>query len=233
MKKCKHCSNLVSGRQTYCSDRCRQRARKGSKALRYRRGQNRQISLSHPIEPVKEFQPTFDILDFARAKPKAVTERAYKHLELERVNASTWKVVDPKIKTDVPAKIGFWAGHRTTKALAWVIDLGYGQWIARRGDEVCNPTNLAQAKRQALAMAVGGIGDYQVSDPIEEFQQVSAIMEDRYPEEFPAVIEDRPPEIGGGLKGDDVQLDYHEDGYPKLPACLDRRRKPEPLAEAA
>ena len=210
MKKCKHCSNLVSGRQTYCSDRCRQRARKGSKALRYRRGQNRQISLSHPIEPVKEFQPTFDILDFARAKPKAVTERAYKHLELERVNASTWKVVDPKIKTDVPAKIGL-----------------------RRGDEVCNPTNLAQAKRQALAMAVGGIGDYQVSDPIEEFQQVSAIMEDRYPEEFPAVIEDRPPEIGGGLKGDDVQLDYHEDGYPKLPACLDRRRKPEPLAEAA
>lgn len=35
------------------------------------------------------------------------------------------------------------------------------------------------------------------------------------------------------LQGDDVQLDYYEDRYPKLPACLDRRRKPEPLAEAA
>ena len=35
------------------------------------------------------------------------------------------------------------------------------------------------------------------------------------------------------LQGDDVQLDYYEDGYPKLPACLDRRREPEPLAEAA
>ena len=37
----------------------------------------------------------------------------------------------------------------------------------------------------------------------------------------------------GALQGDDVQLEYYEDGYPKLPACLDRRRKPEPLAEAA
>jgi hypothetical protein len=36
----------------------------------------------------------------------------------------------------------------------------------------------------------------------------------------------------GALQGDDYPLDY-EDGYPKLPACLDRRRKPEPLAEAA
>ncbi len=26
------------------------------------------------------------------------------------------------------------------------------------------------------------------------------------------------------LQGDDYQLDYYEDGYPKLPACLDRRK---------
>jgi hypothetical protein len=37
----------------------------------------------------------------------------------------------------------------------------------------------------------------------------------------------------GALQGDDVQLAYYEDGYPKLPACLDRRLKPELLAEAA
>ena len=24
----------------------------------------------------------------------------------------------------------------------------------------------------------------------------------------------------GALQGDDVQLEYYEDGYPKLPACL-------------
>ena len=35
----------------------------------------------------------------------------------------------------------------------------------------------------------------------------------------------------GALQGDDYQLEYYEDGYPKLPACLDRRRVA--LAEAA
>ena len=37
----------------------------------------------------------------------------------------------------------------------------------------------------------------------------------------------------GALQGDDYQLEYYLDGYPKLPACLDRRLKSEPLAEAA
>ena len=32
--------------------------------------------------------------------------------------------------------------------------------------------------------------------------------------------------VPGVLEGDDYQLDYYEDGYPKLPACLDRRKPP-------
>src|SRR5262245_55974643 len=28
----------------------------------------------------------------------------------------------------------------------------------------------------------------------------------------------------GALQGDDYPLEYYEDGYPKLPACLDRRK---------
>ena len=189
------CANTVTGRQTYCSDRCRQRGRKGSRALRYRRGQNPQISPFQPIEPIKEFQPSSssrkwsrpvidlvgtdlisEVLATETAKPKAVPATASKHLELEQVNSCTWKVVSPNIKTDVPAKLGHWAGYRTTKALAWVIDLGHGQWIARCGNEVCNPTNLATAKRQALAMSVGGLGDYQVSDPIREYQELAATL---------------------------------------------------------
>jgi hypothetical protein len=119
------------------------------------------------------------------AKPKSVPAKAYKHLELEKVNAITWKVVDPKApKTDVPASFGKWGGYRTSKALAWIMDVGYGQWVARCGNEICNPTNLAEAKRQALAMAVGGIGDYQVSNPIKELHDLTAIVEDRYAKEF-------------------------------------------------
>ena len=37
----------------------------------------------------------------------------------------------------------------------------------------------------------------------------------------------------GALQGDDYPLDYYPDGYPKLLACLDRRREPELLAKAA
>jgi len=36
----------------------------------------------------------------------------------------------------------------------------------------------------------------------------------------------------GALQGDDYGLEYYEDGYPKLPACLDRRPKL-PISEAA
>jgi hypothetical protein len=111
------------------------------------------------------------------AKPDPVPSSTYKHLKLEQVNSATWKVVDPDIKTDVPAKFGFWAGYRTTKALAWVVDIGHGQWMARCDEEVCNPTNLAEAKRQALAMAVGGIGDYQVLDQVAEYQKLSERVE--------------------------------------------------------
>jgi hypothetical protein len=243
MPNCKlaGCPNPVTGRQTYCTDRCRQRARKGSQAPIQRRGQNRQISLSHPIAPLAEFQPTLpisEIVALERSRPKTVPASAYQHLVLVKVNPIIWKVVDPNIKTDVPAKLGHWAGYRTTKALAWVFDLG-GQWIARRGNEVCNPTNLAEAKRQALAMAVGGIGDYQVSDPIEEFQQLSASLRRNEPidepTDLPLYVPPAPNYLEGptALQGDDVEREYYEDGSPKLPACLDRRRQPEPLAKAA
>jgi hypothetical protein len=221
MPTCLHCAKPVTGRQKYCADRCRQRARKGSRALRYRGGQNRQISPSYPIDAKKEFQPTFNVIDFPtrlrrpvidlvgtdllsevvatemeRLKP--VPASAYKHLDLEKVNPCTWKVVDPEAKTDVPASRGKWAGYRTSKALAWVMDVGYGRWMARCGNEVCNPTNLAEAKRQALAMAVGGIGDYQVSDPIKELHDLTAVMEDRYAKEFrvtPPLLVDSREEV--------------------------------------
>ena len=163
------------------------------------------------------------------AKPKNIPTSAYKHLGLEQVNPSTWKVINPKGgKTEVPASHGYWAGYRTTKALAWVIDLGYGQWMARCGNEVCNPTNLAAAKRQALAMAMGGVGDYEVTDPIKEYQGLSAIVEDRYARVFTVSEVQTPPQITNGehRAGDDCPLDYHADSYPKLPPCLDRTVNP-------
>ena len=37
----------------------------------------------------------------------------------------------------------------------------------------------------------------------------------------------------GAPQGDDYPLEHYEDGYPKLPVCLDRNAKPLLLAEAA
>jgi hypothetical protein len=202
MTKCAHdnCPNDVTGRRVYCTDRCRQRARKGSRALRYRTGQNRQISPSYRTDPAGQSQPTSAKPDYQRPvidlvgtplrsvviameteQLKPVPTSAYSHLKLEQVNAITWKVIDPDAEqlTTTPGKLGHWSGYRTTKALAWVIDIGHGKWLARCRNEACNVTNLAEAKRQALAMAAGGIGDYIVTDPVMELQQISALIEDR------------------------------------------------------
>jgi len=195
------------------------------------------LDFRRPVHDLVGTDLLSDVVATESERLKPVPASAYKHLKLELVSTGTWKVINPGIKTDVPAKLGYWAGYRTTKALAWVIDLGYGQWIARCGNEVCNPTNLAEAKRQALAMAVGGIGDYQVSDPIKEYQKLSAIIEDRYAPEFRVEHGATADEVGlrnptQSLQGDDYQLTYDSNGYPELPAFLDRRPKPT-LAEAA
>ena len=39
---------------------------------------------------------------------------------------------------------------------------------------------------------------------------------------WPTSNEHRGP-TPGALQGDDYPFEYYEDGYPKLPACLDRR----------
>ena len=40
------------------------------------------------------------------------------------------------------------------------------------------------------------------------------------------------PNMPGALQGDDYPLEYDENGFPELPACLDRRPKP-PISKAA
>ena len=54
-------------------------------------------------------------------------------------------------------------------------------------------------------------------------------MRRKYGEATAAAIEGFRKRCAGFM----TPLEYYEGGYPKLPACLDRRRKPELLAEAA
>jgi hypothetical protein len=94
-------------------------------------------------------------------------------LTFERVNEFTFKVTDGTL-TEVPASHGQWAGYRTTKAIAWVFRIGPNAWLARCNDHACGPSSFNEAKAYALAMASGAIGDYFVSDPVRELNELQA-----------------------------------------------------------
>jgi hypothetical protein len=172
--QCKFCgeplSNKARGRpRRYCSDACRQAHRKigstGENGLRYRPGRVKPNSASEESEIASEFKP-----ENLSPKPSC--------LYCERINDSTFKITNGEL-TNVAASHGKWGGYRTTKALAWLIKLGSHAWLARCGDQICNPSSFNQAKSQALAMARGGDGDYFVENPIRELNELQACLLDR------------------------------------------------------
>jgi hypothetical protein len=98
-------------------------------------------------------------------------------LVFERVNEVTWKLTNGEM-TNVPASHGYWAGYRTTKAVAWVIEVAAGKWLARCGDRAAGPSSLKLAKDDALAMAKGAHGDYLIQRPIEHLNGLTARLLD-------------------------------------------------------
>ena len=52
--------------------------------------------------------------------------------KFEKVNEATWKLTNGEV-TNVPASHGQWGGYRTTRAIAWVINLAPNAWLARCG----------------------------------------------------------------------------------------------------
>jgi hypothetical protein len=180
VKRCEHCNEPLLGTQRgrprrFCSDRCRQAHRKTLRApengLRYRTGSVPPKLASQRPDLSGEFKPE-------NLSPKS-------QLSFERVNEVTFKVTNGET-TDVPASHGQWGGYRTTKAVAWVINIAPGQWLARCRDEASGPSAFSEAKANALAMARGTHGDYFVANPIGHLNGLQARMEDRQNNEPPA-----------------------------------------------
>ena len=94
----------------------------------------------------------------------------------EKVNEVTWKLTNGEM-TSVPACHGFWGGYRTSKAIAWVIQVE-GKWLARCKDQTSNPIHLNKAKAAAMAMAKGACGDYAVTNPIAHLNGIAARLLD-------------------------------------------------------
>ena len=61
-------------------------------------------------------------------------------LTFEQVNEATWKLTNGEM-TNVPASHGQWGGYRTSKAIAWVINVAPNAWLARSGDQTSNPSS--------------------------------------------------------------------------------------------
>jgi hypothetical protein len=172
-KRCEHCKEPMPetkrGRpQRFCSDRCRQAHRKVAlrtgNVLRYRTGRLTPKAASQASNFASEFEPE-------NLYPKS-------QLRFERVNEVTFKLTDGEL-TNAPASHGKWGGYRTTKAVAWVINIAPGQWLARSRDETCGPSSFNEAKANALAMAKGACGDYFIENPIDHLNRLQARIADR------------------------------------------------------
>jgi hypothetical protein len=85
--------------------------------------------------------------------------------KFEKVNEVALKLTNGETIL-TPTSHGQWAGYRTTKAVAWVINVHQGQWLARDCNMVCGPLSLAKAKAAAIAMAKGAVGDYHIANPL-------------------------------------------------------------------
>ena len=84
-------------------------------------------------------------------------------LTFERVNEVTWKLTDGKGSLA-------WSGdrsgsYRTSRAVAWLLAVGGGRWVARYRNKSSKPMKLPKAKTYALEM-VKGIRPGKIIDPI-------------------------------------------------------------------
>jgi hypothetical protein len=150
--------------------------------------------------------------------------------------------------------------RRGKNGLGWLTEVAR-RWIARVGNRGSEPLSLEDAKRAAIAL-LRERGNGEHFDWIAKINQIAANEVDRAywtreKRKWPANLmggskrtprmqvepEQRQAIMNAEqvLKDDtaapttqlDYPLEYHEDGYPELPACLDRTPKPELLAEAA
>ena len=67
--------------------------------------------------------------------------------KFEKINEATWKLTNGEM-TNVPASHGQWGGYRTSKAIAWVINVAPNAWLARSGDQTQTHPHSMRRSRQ-------------------------------------------------------------------------------------
>jgi hypothetical protein len=153
-------------------------------------------------------------------------------LTFQKLNSITWKVTDG-------VQINTSAG-RASRALGYVMEVLPGRWMARVGNLGSDLLSFGAANREAIRRY--RCRDKGTMDWIHEVNLRAAAEINKTPVDLiggqrhglidpkisASVLEaevgfltDARPET---IKGDDFPIEYPSDGYPKLPACIDRRR---------
>jgi len=91
-------------------------------------------------------------------------------------------------------------------------------WIEELNQIAANEVDRAEIARQRRKWPVDLMGGKRGKLNEEERQLCQVILDTE------RVLTDEDKAASEALRGDNVQPEYYEDGHPKLPACLDRRK---------
>ena len=108
-------------------------------------------------------------------EPKTDVSIKPRNLSFEQINEVTIKLTDGRGSL-VPASHGQWAGHHTTRAVAWLMGIGNGRWIVRYRNKASKPMKLPAAKKYALEMVKGIRPGRVVTDPIGDLNRMQAVL---------------------------------------------------------
>ena len=67
--------------------------------------------------------------------------------------------------------------YRATRAVAWLMAVGNGQWIVRYRNKASRPMKLPKARKYAVEMVKGICPGRIVADPIAELNRMQCIVE--------------------------------------------------------
>ena len=241
LRKCLACGDgftAIDRRSKLCPE-CRKNP---SDRQSYQTGENVRSSCLQPIDFVEAKEA--ENQEFQASRSSA---RSPKQLSFEKSGLGTLKLTDG---TQINTGYG-----RASIALGYVMEIVPGRWVARVRDLSRDPLPLGAAKKAAIALYRSRGKGEPDKDWIDGLNQLVADEVDRtywakekrkWPldlmggrrhrakkAKFEAehretildtervlLINEKPKEALA-----DTPLDYYEDGYPKLPACLDRTRK--------
>ena len=111
-----------------------------------------------------------------RKKRKIDLAELPRDLAFERINEAVWKVTDGVGSIQWSGNRS--GGYKTARALAWVVLIGNGLWVARYRDTFSPPLKLAAAKQFACSMIVRAVAGRIVADPIRELNRLQCIVEE-------------------------------------------------------